>query len=151
MWSRRRILGGAALVVLVASVPTVADAAAGHSYGGFTAQNWPIAIEVSRDRREVVRAGMGFELKCTSGIRVDLDRYSDLVLHRDGRFRASYSNLRSNLPDGTYFIYGGSLAGRLNKARTGISGTVNLNYVKYDAAGAVLDTCDSGKVKYKAR
>ena len=148
MRMHRWILGGAAVVVLVAGVPAVADAA---SYGGFTAQNWPIAIEVSRDRREVMRAGMGFQLTCTSGIRVDLDRYSDLVLHRNGRFRSTYANLRSDLPDGSYFVYGGSLAGRLNKARTGISGTVSLNYTRHDAAGAVTDTCDSGRVRFRAR
>jgi hypothetical protein len=146
---RRRILGGTAAVVLVAGVPAVADAA---SYGGFTGQNWPISIELSRDRREVLRAGIGFELNCSSGIRVDLDRYRGLVVHRNGRFSSSYANFRSDpLPDGSYFVSGGSLAGRLNKSRTGISGTVSLNYTKYDAAGAVIDSCDSGRVKYKAR
>jgi hypothetical protein len=144
----RRILGGAATVVLVAGVPAVADAA---SYGGFTRQNWPISIEISRDRREVVRAGMGFDLTCSSGIRVDLDRYRGLVLHRNGRFSSTYANLRSDpLPDGGYFVSGGSLAGRLNRARTAISGTVSLNYTRHDAAGTVTDSCDSGRVKFKA-
>jgi hypothetical protein len=148
MWSRRRILGGAALVVVVASVPAVAEAA---TYGGFSAQNWPISVEVSRDHREVKRVGMGFELNCTSGIRVDLDRYSGIVLHRNGRFSASYTNSRSNLPNGNYYIYGGNVSGRLNRSRTGMSGTMNLNYTAYDAAGAVIDNCDSGRVKWKAR
>jgi hypothetical protein len=148
MWSCRRFLGGAAAVAVVASVPAVAEAA---TYGGFSAQNWPISVEVSRDRREVKRVGMGFELNCTSGIRVDLDRYSDIVLHRNGRFSATYSNSRNNLPNGNYYIYGGNVSGRLNRSHTGISGTMNLHYTAYDAANAVIDNCDSGEVKWKAR
>jgi hypothetical protein len=163
MWSGTRILVGTVVTVLVASAPVVASAAsrgqgpqahaaAGRiAYGGFTAQNWPISIETSRDRREVARVGMGFELKCTSGIRVDLDRYSNIVLHRNRRFSASYSNSRSTLPDGSYFLYGGSVSGRMSRSHTSISGTVNLNYTRYTPAGVLTDTCNSGQVKYKVK
>ena len=111
-----------------------------------------IATGAFANLSEVVRAGIGFDLTCSSGIRVDLDRYRGLVLHRNGRFSSTYANLRSNtLPDGGYFVSGGSLAGRLNRARTAISGTVSLNYTRHDAAGAVTDSCDSGRVKYTAK
>ena len=151
MWSCRRILGGAAITVLVASGADSAQAAR-VTYGGFTAQNWPISIEVSSDRREVVRTGIGFDITCTSGsTRLDLDRYRNLVLHRNGRFSASYSNSRTDFPDGTYVVYGGSVAGRLNRARTSISGTATLHYTQHDASGAVVNSCDSGRVKYRAK
>ena len=43
------------------------------------------------------------------------------------------------------------MTGRFNKARTRVSGTWTFKATFRDAAGAVVDTCDSGIVNWSAK
>jgi hypothetical protein len=131
-------------------VPAAATAAAGVVYGGVTKESWPVMIQLSASGRQVVRAAIGLEMSCTSG-----DSYSE----RDGftklpvkkrRFGTSYGPSTQRYKDGTTVDYEGSIRGRLNKARTRISGTWQLTETFYDGSGKVTDTCRSG-VSWTAR
>lgn len=160
---RRTLLAATAVAALsTVSVVVPASAHKGHSakkhavagviYGGFTPQGWPMVVEVSRDRREIVRTSMGFDVPCqTGGSFSDFDNYTHIPIHANGRFQTSYSDSRLNYDDGTYRIYAGSLRGEMNRPQTKFSGSVHLDFKSYAASGAVADTCDSGIVKFKLK
>jgi hypothetical protein len=121
-------------------------------FGGFTPQGWPVAVEVSRDRRKVVRAAIGLDLKCTAGdFRSHGDFYTDVPLSKTGRFRASFSGSRTDYPDGTFDVFRGSMRGAMKVARTKMTGTWRLMVTAHAASGAVTDNCDSGTVKWRAK
>ena len=71
--NRRRTAVGAVFtalaMALVAGGPTDADARtpAPVVFGGLTPQQWPVVVEISRDRRKVVRTAIGLPVTCTSG------------------------------------------------------------------------------------
>jgi hypothetical protein len=129
-----------------------AKPAKGAVYGGFTPQDWPVVIEVSKDRRRVVRAMLGMTLTCTpSGATVRIpDEYRNLPLSRSGRFDASFENPVTE-SDGTITDLRGSMTGTTSSKRTKMSGTWQFTAVEHDAAGAVTDTCDSGRMAWTAK
>jgi hypothetical protein len=140
-------------MVLVAAGPPDADARtpAPVVFGGLTPQQWPVVVEISRDRRKVVRAAIGLSVTCTSGgSGYYSDRYRGMPL-RKGRFQASFDGSRVDHNDGTYDIFQGSVKGSTNASRTAMSGTWRLMLVAYDAQGAEIDRCDSGVVRWKAK
>jgi hypothetical protein len=128
-------------------------AARGVVYGGFTAQDWPVVVEVSKDRRRVVRTAIGLTLTCApSGFTVRIgDEYRNLPLSKKGRFSESFGPERMTNPDGTSTEFQGSVTGTTNAKRTKMSGTWQFTAVERDAAGAVTDTCDSGKAAWTAK
>jgi hypothetical protein len=127
-------------------------AASGVVYGGLTPQNWPVVIEVSKDKRKVLRASIGLTLTCTSGVSFGFpDRYRNLPFSKKGRFSESFGPIPMAHPDGTSTDLQGSVTGAMNAKRTAMSGTWQITGVDHDAAGVVTDTCDSGKVAWKAK
>ena len=155
--NRRRNALGAALtalaMLLVAGGPTDADARAPVPvvFGGLTPQQWPVVVEVSRDRRKVVRAAIGLPVTCTSGgSGYYSDQYRGMPL-RKGRFQSSFDGSRVDHNDGTYDVFQGSVKGTTNASRTAMSGTWRLMLVAYSALGAETDRCDSGIVRWKAK
>ena len=120
-------------------------------FGGLTPQQWPVVVEISRDRRKVVRAAIGLPVTCTSGgSGYYSDQYRGMPL-RKGRFQASFDGSRVDHNDGTYDIFQGSVKGSTNASRTAMSGTWRLMLVAYSAVGAEIDRCDSGVVRWKAK
>ena len=148
-----------AAAALLTAVPSEADSARvgraatpGVMYGGFTPQDWPVVVEVSKDRRKVANASIGLLLTCTSGASFGYpDKYRNLPLSKKGRFSESFGPSRINNPDGTWTDLQGSVTGAMNSKRTTMSGTWQVTGVEHDAAGVVTDTCDSGKVAWKAK
>jgi hypothetical protein len=157
-----RRVGAVGVAVAVATSLTVAPSEAGSArigkaapgvvYGGVTPQNWPVVIEVSKDKRKVVRASIGLLLTCTSGVSFGFpDAYRRVPLSKKGRFNASFGPMPIAHADGTSTDLQGSVTGATNANRTTMSGTWQVTGVDHDAAGAVTDTCDSGKVAWKAK
>ena len=131
---------------------TAGAAAAGVMYGGFTPQDAPVVVELSRDRRKVVRASIGLRLDCTSGLLFNLpDEYQNMPLSRRGRFGASFGPTKVDRDDGTSTEFQGSVKGATNARRTKLSGTWRLIATDRDAAGAVTDTCDSGTIAWRVK
>ena len=163
----RRLGGLAAVAAIVTAVgvPLTASAssssrslsarsasATGVMFGGVTPQGWPVLIELNKNRRRVVQAVVGITLPCRSGeFWFYQDPYDDLALNRKRRFSASFGPDTTRNDDGTTSDLEGSMSGRLNRARSKVSGTWRLKLTLYDNAGAVTETCDSGTVRWSAK
>ncbi len=121
-------------------------------FGGRTAQSWPIAVEVSKDGRQVVRADVGLHLACTAGGSANqFDNYRKLPLSTTGSFSSSFAQNGIDVGEGQKADFAGSMKGKLNARRTSGTGTWSLRFVVHDATGAVTDTCDSGVVTWKVK
>jgi hypothetical protein len=121
-------------------------------FGGRTAQSWPVAIEVSKDARQVVRADVGLHLQCTTGMSINTpDNYRQVPLTTTGRFGTSFAQNGVDFGNGQKADIAGSVKGQLNARRTSGTGTWSLKIVIHDATGAVVDTCDSGVKTWKVK
>jgi hypothetical protein len=164
---RTRVLsaGGIACIAASAAVgsPLIAAAGAAHAphahlaaakgtaFGGVTEQGWPVAFQLNGKGNQVRWAAIGLRLPCTSGDFTNQpDGYTKTAIHKNA-FRASFGPVTARNDDGTSIEVSGSYHGALNKARTAALGTWRLKLVAKDATGAVIDSCDSGKVKWSAR
>jgi hypothetical protein len=129
-----------------------APAPPGVVFGGRTAQSWPIAIEVSKDARQVVRADVGLHLQCTTGMSINTpDNYKQLPLSTTGKFGTSFAQNGVDFGNGQKADVAGSVKGQLNTRHTSGTGTWSLKIVIHDATGAVVDTCDSGLKTWKVK
>jgi len=135
-----------------AGVPHARGAAsAGAVYGGFSAQDFPVIVEMNKSRRRVVRVGIGIRMTCTSGGAFTVaDRYEDLKVSKTGRFSSSFRDTNRN-DDGTTFDREGSISGTLNRARTKITGRWSVKITDHDLAGAVTDTCEAANISWSAK
>lgn len=123
----------------------------GTSYGGVTAQDFPVVVDVNGRRTRVARAIIAIRLSCASGgFMVVSDGYTRLSIRR-GKFSASFGPATQRLPDGTTVDLEGSISGTFNSRRTKVSGTWAYKGTEHDATGAVTDTCDSGNVSWSAK
>jgi hypothetical protein len=162
--SKRRLGWAASVAIaLMLGVPLVASAshatpharsaaAAAVVYGGVTPQDFPVVLELSKNRRQVVRATIALRMPCTSGgFTVQADGYVKMKVSKKGKFSASFGPIVGRNDDGTTTDVEGSMSGKANAARTKLSGKWQLKLTQHDAAGAVTDTCDSGSVSWKAK
>ena len=131
---------------------SAATTAAAVVYGGVTPQGFPVVIELSKDRRHVVRGAIALRMPCTTGgVTVQPDDYRDLPVSRAGKFRVSFGPVTVRNDDGTTTDWSGKATGVLNDAKTKLVGTWQLKLVDHDAAGAVTDTFDSGTVTWRVK
>jgi hypothetical protein len=131
--------------------PARPAAAAGAVYGGVMSSGYGLMVEVNKSRSQVVRMAAGLRLACTSGGSVGVpDGWSRLRISK-GRFRAEFGPEVTRNPDGTSLDAEGSVSGKFNSGFTSVSGTWTLKLTARDAAGAVVDTCDSGEVRWRAK
>ncbi len=164
MHRRRVATVGAVASALVVGVPLAPEATAapggvrspsaavGSMYGGVTPEGNPVVLEVTADRRRVLRAVTVLRLTCTSGdTGLVTDEYPTFRVSRKGRFTFAFGPDTVRNDDGTTTDFQGRLAGRFNDARTRISGTWSYTITHHDASGAVTDSCTSGTVAWKAR
>lgn len=165
-----RILAGAALASLVAAGPVaVAQGAAaaktkakvvqGVVYGGVTAQDYPVVLQLSKTGRQVVKANIVLDMKCKTPPNASLpDSYTKLPVSAAGKFSytAPVARIPANSTTGTPALdVSGTITGQVNKAKTRIKGTWQLKVVAYDPMDptgmGVLDSCDSGVLHYTAK
>jgi hypothetical protein len=129
-----------------------ASAAVGTTYGGLTSQGYPVVVDTNRTRRQIVRAVVVVEMTCTSGDSgLTSDIYRNVGVTKRGKFSISFGPQTVRNDDGTTSDYEGSFSGRLNPSQSRIFGTWRYKFTNYDAAGAVTDTCDSGRVSWTAK
>jgi hypothetical protein len=135
-----------------ATVHAVGAAAVGNVYGGFTSQHDPVVLELSANRRHVGRMAAALDLTCTSGGGFTAaPQLGPLPVTKSGRFSRTLGPVTQRNDDGTTTDYSEHMTGKLNHAKTKISGTWSLKGVDHDATGAVTDTCDSGTVTWTAK
>ncbi len=162
----RRILAVAASATLAVAGPiaasnaaTKAKAAPGVVYGAVTSQGYPVVIELSKTGRKVVGASIGLEVKCQMPPDITLpDTFTNMAISKTGRFKAAIplTRLPAEPEAGLGAIdVSASISGRVNKARTRITGTWQRRIVIYDARDptgvAVFDTCDTGPLRFTAK
>jgi hypothetical protein len=127
-------------------------AAVGVFYGGRTPQDWPVVIELSKNRRQVVQAIVGLPLSCTSGRDVNLrDRWINIDVNKKRKFHATTGLITRRNDDGTTTDAVSTISGALNRARSKVSGKWRFKFTVYTSAGEVIDTCDSGSVRWSAK
>ena len=92
-------------------------AVAGAVYGGVTAQDFPVVIELNKKRSQVVRAAIVVRVTCTSGARVNVpDSYTKVRVSKTGRFSTSFGPVVNRNDDGTTTDFQGTASGALNAA-----------------------------------
>lgn len=135
-----------------ASVVTPSATAVGNTYGGVTSQGFPVFVDMTATRRQVVREVAAVVLKCTSGGRFTVpDRFTRLAVTKGGKFRVVYGPFTQRNDDGTTTDFQGRMTGALNDSKTKIVGTWRMIAVDHDAAGAVTDSCDTGLLTWSAK
>jgi hypothetical protein len=149
------LLIGSPMIPLAAAGPAgvrAPSAATGNTYGGVTPQGQPIVVDMTADRRHIVRAITVLDMTCTSGnTGLVTDRYPRMSVSKKGRFSFAFGPTTERNDDGTTTDFKGRFAGRLNVAKTKISGTWTYTITDHDAAGAVTDSCTSGSVSWTAK
>jgi len=163
---QRRILAAAALSTLAIAGPITATNAAtkpraspGAVYGAVTSQGYPVVIELSKTGRKVVSASIGLEVKCQTPPDITLpDSFTNMTISKAGKFKASIpvTRLPAEPEAGLGAIdVSASISGRVNKARTRVTGTWQRKIVIYDpsdpTATRIFDTCDSGPLRFRAK
>ena len=155
------VAAAGALLVGTPMVPTATaqpagtrtlSAAVGNTYGGLTEQGEPVVVDMTADRRHLVRAVTVMEMTCTSGDTwVTLDRYPRMPVSRRGRFSYAFGPSTQRNDDGTTTDYQGRLTGSLNDSRSKLAGTWRYTVIEHDMTGAVTDTCTSNLVVWTAK
>jgi len=139
---------------VVAAGPSAAatrPAASGHTYGGVTPQDWPIVVDLNKDRTKITRIVIGLDMTCTSNENFGTtDGFKNVKFNSESAFKASSGPERIDAA-GTPADIQSSITGARSKDRSKITGTWSYKVTFYDAAGTtVTDTCESGVVTWKA-
>lgn len=155
---KRRMLAVAALASFAAATPiAIAQGATlGTVFGGVTAQDYPVVIQLSKTGRKVVRADIGLDLKCQMPPDITIpDGVKNIPVSAKGKFGAEQpvTRIPADPAAGVPALdISAKLTGTVNKARTRIKGTWQRKVIIYNPADptgvAVLDTCDTGVLKF---
>ena len=149
------LLIGSPMIPVATATPAgvrTPSAATGNTYGGVTPQGLPLVVDMTADRRHVVRAITVLDMTCTSGDTfVVTDRYPRMSVNKQRRFRYAFGPETERNDDGTTTDFSGRITGQLNLTKTKITGTWSYTIVEHDTAGAVTDTCTSGSVSWTAK
>jgi hypothetical protein len=104
-------------------------------------------VEVNKSGRKIVRMHTGLRMQCTSGgVFAMPDNWTNLRVSKQRKFTASFGPEVERNDDGTTTDGEGTVSGKFNSSRSSVSGTWSLKLTHRDAAGTVMDTCDSGIV-----
>jgi hypothetical protein len=155
---KRRMLAVAALTSFAAATPiAIAQSATlGTVFGGVTAQDFPVVIQLSKTGRKVVRADIGLDLKCQIPPDITIpDGVKSIPVSAAGKFAAEQPVTRIDANPATglpALDISAKLTGQVNKARTRIKGTWQRKVVIYDPNDptglAIADTCDTGVLRF---
>ncbi len=116
--------------------------------GGLTSNGWPVYVELAGNGRSIVRAVGAIDARCSKGGSFTTpDKWTRVPVRR-GRFRTAFRDTFTE--GGMRFEASDTFAGKVNRARTVVSGTWSNRMVIHEADGSV-DTCDSGPLRFKAK
>jgi hypothetical protein len=169
---QRRMLAVAALASMAAAGPIAgaegaaskAKALAGVVFGGTTTQDYPIVIELDKTGRKVAKLDIALDLTCqtpdtTITIPDGIDgTKATITVSKTGRFSAQQpvTRIPADAASGTPALdVSASITGRINAKKTSIKGSWERKVVFYDPTDPtttkVLESCDSGSVRYSAK
>jgi len=119
--------------------------ARGRVYAGQTSQGMPMVVELDKGRRTVDQVRFAWQGTCTPDGSFDVgDRVSDFAIS-DGKFGESFQST-FDAGGGAKVVIDYALDGRLSRSRA--SGSVTVKFTRTDAAGNVMQTCDTGSVSW---
>src|SRR5262245_66593644 len=105
-------LGAAVAAILLTAAPTEAAAPTGSYYGGETPQQWPVVVQVAKNRKSITKLVLALTLKCSTGDPiVNRDRFDKLKVDSAGEFEDSYGPTTIDNGDGTTTDYRGPVTG----------------------------------------
>ena len=127
-----------------------ARSAPGRVYAGPTSQNGPVVLELDRRRRRVAHLRVGWQSTCETGAEFQVaDHQLDFDLVRK-RFGDEYDSRPYEIDGGgsgtDHYFVRGEVPNR-RKA----TGVFRVSTLEFDAAGEPTDTCDSGRLTFRAR
>lgn len=146
----------AAFVAIRILVPQVSNAEVSHpaqrlsgsdmALGGFTAQGWPVVLELGNGGNLVTRAAAGLDMTCTSGDRISVeDAWQFLDIAKNGKLRTT-EQFPPVQAQGGMLTGSHSLTGRFDRHRSTFRGVWRLQ-LNYTAADGTTDHCHSGPVR----
>jgi hypothetical protein len=149
--SRQRQLEAAA--ARVTKAPPAILPASGKALGGFTSQQMPVVLQITKQDKRIGIAATTLEMNCTSGDQPLLpDNWIKLPLSKKGAVNATVQLPPSAPAAGdTVGIAGGSdtFSGKLNAKKATFSGTWDL-HIDFSMPNNQTDSCDSGRVTFRA-
>jgi hypothetical protein len=147
------LLAGA---VLVASAPAATAPARGVAYAGETSQDQPVSFVLSRDRTQIKRFDIDWYASLTrcsngvayvSGTTFGARKTKALKLSSRRTFRHTYVDALS-VPGVAHVEERPVVRGTVGRTRA--SGTFRATVVTTDAAGAEINRCDTGTIRWRA-
>jgi hypothetical protein len=127
-------------------------ASGGHVLGGVTKQGWPVEFELTSKQNQVKQVTVGLDLNCTSGdVFSRPDGYRVVAIKRSGSFSSSFSGFIQDIGNGQTTLSSGHMSGKLNRARTRVTGKWQLHVTFRDNNANPVDQCDSGTVSFSAK
>jgi hypothetical protein len=136
-----------------AKTPDAAKPAPGGTvFGGVTPQSWPVVVALSKTGNRVDRVAIGLDVTCTSGDSFGTsDAFRALKLSKTGRFSTTFGPQRIDA-GGVPADVESRVIGRIAPDGSSVRGIWSLKITIYDPSGAtVVDTCESGLVRWRAR
>jgi hypothetical protein len=116
------------------------------TFGGLTSNGWPVVAQVTSDGRRLKRIVGGIYASCSQGGGFAFpSQWRDLRISRSGAFRASYHD--SGVVGGEEVTTSETLVGKLNRARTKLTGTWRASTTFKEPDGTT-DVCDSGSLRF---
>jgi hypothetical protein len=114
--------------------------------GGLTSAGWPVMAQVTSDGRRVKRIVGAIYASCSQGGGFATpSQWRDLRISRSGAFKASYHD--TAVVDGDEVTISETLVGKVNRARTKLSGTWRAATTFKEPDGTT-DVCDSGSLRF---
>jgi hypothetical protein len=120
-------------------------------FGAFTPQEWPVLLEVNTNRSLITRMQIVMNENCQSGHTNYGIGSGDkgISIKHAGSFSDSYGDGPIALPEGATVTYSDQVSGKVNKARSRITGTWHES-TTFRFSNGTSDTCDSGTVSFTA-
>ena len=116
------------------------------TFGGLTSDGWPVVAQVTSDGRRVKRIVGAIYASCSQGGNLAFpSQWRDLRISRSGAFKASYHD--SAVVDGEDVTMSETLVGKVNRARTKLTGTWRAS-TTFKQPDGTTDVCDSGSLKF---
>lgn len=140
---------GAAVTCASGRVTWRARSARGSIFAGLSSAGRPVVLELAEDRLSVRMFRYGWEANCQKGGFLAFgDSFGDFPLGRSGGFGTTFLLDPIPLAGGAHRNVEYSIHGRAGKTQA--SGTFQVTATETDPAGAIVDTCATGRETWRA-
>lgn len=147
---RTRTIGATLGALALLGADGAAAAATTIPYGGYTAEQNAVTIQVTKDGRQIKLARTALDITCSDGS-ADFtpDAWEKVPVSKRGAFKTGFADQPGRTVDDKPMLSSGSFDGRINSRTRKISGTWSYSQKITQADGSVV-TCSSGTVRFTA-